>query len=226
VFYAWTHSLLFLNHHSRYAIVDFTPPWLQTSISAIKYTNKITFPELDITTLSEAQRTGAAVCTYEDSYTVPLLERIFPGINIMECGGPKDELGCLNHLQKENCFLLVSDELVLRYMQADEPYFEMTGEQLERQWLAWPVRRSLDRTASFLLNRWMYAAVSNQTISELYFEYFAKKLCPIGTAGKNCELFCDPGHGSSDPAGRCVCQSPRWTGGTYYFKSFVFRITS
>jgi hypothetical protein len=201
---------------SRYTLVDFTPPWLQTSISALKYTNKKRFPELDVTTLSEATRIGAGVCTYVDSYTPSVLERLFPGINIVLCNGDEDsEEGCLRHLEDEKCFLLVSDELALRYTQADDPNFEMTGEQLERQWLSWPVRRSLDPAVAFLLNKWMYAAVSNQTVNELYFEYFGKKLCPIGTAGKNCEIFCDPEHGSSDAAGQCVCASPRWIGGTY-----------
>lgn len=196
--------------------MDFTPPWLPTSISALKYTDKHKYPDLDVTTLTEATRKGAGVCTFRDSYAPLVLERMFPGINVVLCHGNDEdsEGGCIDKLKAEECFLLVSDELVLRYMQADDPYLEMTGEQVERQWLAWPVRRSLDPSVAFLLNKWMYAAVNNQTINELYFEYFAKKLCPIGTAGKNCELFCDPAHGSSDAAGACVCESPRWTGGT------------
>jgi hypothetical protein len=201
---------------SRYTLVDFTPPWLHTSISALKYTDKKKFPDLDVTTLSEATQIGAGVCTISDSVAPSVLERLFPGINVVLCTLDKEaEDGCLQHLMEEKCFLLVSDELVLRHMQANEPYFEMTGEQFELQWLSWPVRRSLDREVAFLLNKWMYAAVSNQTVSELYFEYFAKKLCPIGMAGKNCELFCDPEHGSADAAGDCVCASPRWIGGTY-----------
>lgn len=93
---------------------------------------------------------------------------------------------------------------------------------MKRQLLAWPVRRSLDPTVSFLLNKWMYAAISSQAIDELYFEYFSKKLCPIGTAGKHCELPCSPSHGVSNARGRCVCDSVRWTGGTYRLADNVF----
>ena len=211
-----------LNLHSRYILVDFTPPWLQTSISALKYTDKVKFPGMDVTTLMEATRKGASVCVLlADSTTPKVLESSFPGIHIVTCTeGDDSESSCLNQLQKEQCFLLVSDELKLRKIQADKPYFQMTGEQLEHQWLAWPVRRSLDTVAAFLLNKWIYAAMGNQTITELYFEHFAKKFCPIGAAGKDCEDFCDPNHGAADAAGKCVCDSPRWTGGMWCYYWF------
>ncbi|CAB9531047.1 unknown protein [Seminavis robusta] len=44
-------------------------------------------------------------------------------------------------------------------------------------------------------------------------EYFQKdQYCPVGTAGKNCDLPCDPNHGASDASGACLCQSTKWTG--------------
>jgi hypothetical protein len=212
----WLITVLYHRSKRRYTLVDFTPPWLHTSISALKYTDKQKFPELDVTTLSDATIKGAPVCTFYDSYTPVMLERQFPGINLVMCTGDKDsEDGCLYKLQEEECSLYVSDELVLRYLQADEPQFEMTGEKLELQWLAWPVSRNLDAASAYLLNKWIYSALTNQTVDELYFQYYAKKLCKIGTAGKDCELYCDPAHGSADAQGECVCESPRWTGGTY-----------
>jgi hypothetical protein len=169
---------------------------------------------LDITTLTQASRTGAAVCTLADSYMESVILQTFPDINIVPCTGGNDGADdeCMQMLKNEDCFLSVSDELVLRKEQADDPSLEMTGEALNQQLLAWPYRKDLDPTISFYLNKWMYAAISNQTISELYFEYFEKKLCTIGTAGKDCELSCDPDHGMANAAGACVCESTRWTG--------------
>ena len=184
-----------------------------TSVSAIKYTQKSKFPHLDVTTLTEASRTGAGVCALESSYVEWVVSETFPEVNIVHCTATDNADGCLNMLENEDCFLMVSDELILRQIQADEPNFEMTGEQMNRQLLAWPVSKNLDPTISFLLNKWIYAAISNQVIDELYFEYFEKKLCPIGTAGKNCELPCDPDHGASNAAGECICESIRWAGG-------------
>lgn len=160
---------------------------------------------------------GAGVCALggELSYTGSLVANQFPEARLVTCW-TEDETApdsCISHLKAERCSLWVSDELVLRKAQADDPTLEMTGEHFQRQLLAWPVRKNLDSTVSFLLNKWIYAAISNQTISELYFEYFQKKLCPIGTAGKDCELPCDPDHGLANAAGECVCASTRYTGG-------------
>ncbi|CAJ1959348.1 unnamed protein product [Cylindrotheca closterium] len=195
----------------RYTLVDFTPPWLTTSVSMIKYTEKTKNPNLDVTTLTEATRTGVPVCALESSYAERLVIGTYPDVNILHCG---DSVGssCLTMLENEDCLLIASDELYLRALQTKFPHFEMTGEHLVRQLLAWPMRKSLDPTSSFLLNKWIYAAISNQVIDQLFFEYFEKKLCPIGTAGADCELPCDPDHGSSNAQGQCVCKSIRWTG--------------
>lgn len=203
----------FWTNPDRYSIVDFTPPWLTTSVSTMKYTEKTKNPNLDVTTLTEATRDGVAVCALESSFVEWVVTEAFPDVKIVHCTPTDDPDGCLNMLTNEDCFLLASDELELRSLQTQYPYFEMTGELMVRQLLAWPVRKSLDQTTSFLLNKWMYAAISNQVIDELYFEYFEKKQCPIGTAGVQCELPCDPDFGSSNAQGQCVCKSIRWTGG-------------
>jgi Bacterial extracellular solute-binding proteins, family 3 len=197
--------------------VDFTPPWLHTSISALKYVAKTKHPELDVTTFSQAAIKGVSVCVRDlNSFPGKTLARMFPkGINLVPCAddGVSAADNCIKMLKTEECMLWVSDELVLLKEQADDPTLEMTGERLQRQLLAWPVRKNLDPTVSFLLNKWMYAAIRNQTISALYFEYFEKKLCPIGTAGKHCELPCDPDHGHANAAGMCICESTKYVGG-------------
>ena len=106
-----------------------------TSVSAIKYTQKSKFPHLDVTTLTEASRTGAGVCALESSYVEWVVSETFPEVNIVHCTATDNADGCLNMLENEDCFLMVSDELILRQIQADEPNFEMTGEQMNRQLL-------------------------------------------------------------------------------------------
>ncbi|CAJ1959354.1 unnamed protein product [Cylindrotheca closterium] len=196
----------------RYMLVDFTPPWLTTSVSTMKLAEKTKSPHLDVTTLTEAERSGVPVCALESSYSASLVAESFPDINILHCAPYSTEYSCLDMLENEDCQLLASDELDLRSLQTQYPYFEMTGEHLVRQLLAWPTRKNLDSTSSFLLNKWIYAAISNHVIDELYFEYYEKKLCAIGTAGVDCELPCDPDHGSSNAQGQCVCESMRWRG--------------
>ena len=139
------------------------------------------------------------------------------------------------------------DELILRSIQVNDPSLEVTREQFNTQYLVWPIREDLDPTTLRLLKKWMYAAISNATNDELYFQYckhrtskllftglfypilicryhlFAftfllvpkvqKTRCPVGTAGENCELPCDPEHGAANVAGICVCESSKWIGG-------------
>lgn len=70
----------------------------------------------------------------------------------------------------------------------------------------------MDRDTTTLLNKWIYAAIVNTTLDELYNTYFSYKLCPIGTAGENCTEPCHPKNGEADIEGKCVCDSTRWTG--------------
>lgn len=212
----------FWTNPDRYKTVDFTPPWLTTSISTIKYTEKTKYPNLDVTTLTEATRAGVPVCALEGTYGETILREEFPDIKIVYCDIEDDEPdSCVTMLKNEDCFLLAGDELGLRYRRTQHPYFEMTGELMMRQLLAWPVRKTLDPTSSFLFNKWIYAAISKQVINDLYFEYYEKKLCPIGTAGVDCELPCDPDYGSSNAQGQCVCKSIRWTGGNVHFEMMM-----
>lgn len=176
--------------------------------------DKTKHPELDVDTLAQAQIRGIPVCAMKNTWAVHVVSTMFPKTNIVQCAANEEEAdGCFRLLKAEKCFLLVDDELELMQRKAHDPSLAMTGERLERQLLAWPVRRSLDPTVLFLLNKWMYAAISDHVIDELFSKYFEKKKCPIGTAGKNCEKACDPQHGMADASGKCVCESTRWIGG-------------
>ena len=55
-------------------------------------------------------------------------------------------------------------------------------------------------------------AAQESIMDDLYVKYFAFKLCPVGSAGINCDKPCDAIHGTSNRKGECVCESQRWTG--------------
>lgn len=88
----------------------------------------------------------------------------------------------------------------------------LSHKSFNTQYLVWPLKYDLPTVTTILLKKWIYTAVSNATLDDLYFTYFQKALCPIGTAGEDCELPCDPNHGQADARGKCVCESVKWTG--------------
>ncbi|CAJ1917965.1 unnamed protein product [Cylindrotheca closterium] len=151
----------------RYEHYDFTPAYLTTSLSALKYTMKTLSP--DITSLTDASRTRSVICGVGDSLFVEgFVLKNFPGATVEPCQGEDPVQTCLRQLEKEECSLFVADELVLRKIQSDESKFRLTGEQFMKQNLAWPVRKDLDPTKAFLLNKWIYAALSSQAIDNLF----------------------------------------------------------
>jgi hypothetical protein len=186
--------------------VDFTPAWLQTSMSTIKFLDKV---GPDYTTLSEASKAGASVCLPGGTYIMEVVQAKWPdGVYIL-CEGQDD---CQAKLKGEECVLYVEDELQLHYRAAVDPSLKVTGETFNTQYLVWAMKDALDPSIRILLKKWMYSAVANATMDELYFSYFQKELCPIGTAGDKCELPCHPIHGAANEQGICECESQRWTG--------------
>ena len=187
--------------------VDFTPSWLRTTMTTIKYIEKN--QTKDYTTLTQADQDGATVCVPDGTYLMTVVMSNFPNANYLKCSTQQD---CIDELKNEKCVLYAEDELQLRYRAVQDNTLKVTREQLNTQYLVWPMSYRLDPVVSMLLKRWVYAAVTSGTLDELYYQYFEKHLCPQGTAGENCELPCDPNHGKSDERGVCVCESSRWTG--------------
>jgi ABC-type amino acid transport substrate-binding protein len=187
--------------------VDFTPPWLRTAVSALKYI----FSTLqgDVTTMEEAVRANATICVVYDSYMDGIAREKFPNGNYHTCDSPDD---CVGKLKASKCALFVDDELQLRYRMVKDPTLQVTNENFNSQYIVWPVRSSIDRVVSKLIERWMYAAKSNATLDVLHDKYFSVNLCPLGKAGPTCDLPCHPAHGRSDRLGQCVCDSSKWTG--------------
>ena len=194
---------------ARSVRVDFTPSWLRTTMSTIKYLDKSAAQE-DFTTLTQAAQAGATVCVPEGTYLMTVVMDKFSQANYLPC--LMETTDCLDKLKREECVLYVNDELLLRALQSDDPTLEVTREQFNTQYLVWPMAYRLPPIERLMFQKWMYAAVSNATLDELYFQYFQKQLCPVGTAGSDCELPCDPDHGTSDARGVCVCESSKWTG--------------
>ncbi|CAB9509307.1 unknown protein [Seminavis robusta] len=94
---------------------------------------------------------------------------------------------------------------------ASSPPIWKSRENIQYTYLVWPMRFDLHACMRNDVRK-CYAAVSNATLDALYHYYFQKELCPVGTAGENCELPCDPNHGSANARGVCVCESNKWTG--------------
>lgn len=204
----------------RYKNVDFTPPWLQTSVAILRVAATNNSTNYEVTLLAEAVSLGTPVCMAiqedEDELSAhKVVVKLHPDLMLVRCaaGAGRDELvSCIDMLKAENCTLWAADEMVIRRHAINDPSLEMTPERIQHQMVAWPVRKSLDPVLAFLLNKWMYAAVSYQITQELYVKYFEEKVCRIGKSGANCDRPCNPDHGRSDSWGRCVCDNIRWAG--------------
>ena len=206
----------------RYLRVDFTPPWLSNAISAMKYkpdpisnnnNNQVDIDKQDITTLTEASQVNATVCVLKGTHSSKVVMDKFPAPNYLQCHTDEE---CFQHLQYGRCVLFSRDELFLQAKEFEDPNFVVTRERFNTQYVVWPMTYDLPPVVSYLLKRWIIQAVGNTTMDQLYYKYFEKELCPIGTAGENCGLYCDPSHGASDSHGACICVSTKWTGGKCY----------
>jgi len=133
----------------------------------------------------------------------------FSDANFYTCPTPID---CIEKLKAEQCNLYVDDELLLRYWALNDDTLQLNRDNFNTQYLVWPMSYNMNKDVSILLKKWIYAAIVNNSIDELYYTYFARKLCPIGTAGVNCTEPCHPKHGEADLTGKCVCDSTKWTG--------------
>lgn len=190
------------NRHRR---VDLSASWLTSHVSTMKYLQK-TGP--DFTTLSEASKGRATVCLLVDTVVPDIIRPKYPNLNTVECS----LAGCIEKLKSEECALYVSDELQLFYASKLDPSLEVTREQFATQYINWAWRHALDPAVKFYMKNWMYRAIEEGLLDDLFSKYLKKELCPVGSAGVNCTLPCDPDHGTSDALGECICISSRWTG--------------
>lgn len=192
---------------SRILRADFSPAWLRSTVSTIKSTAPFVGSEL--TTLAQAASAGATICIVDGTYLMSFVMQAHPNAEYLLC--PKQE-SCIELLKQGECVLYPDDELQLLYRSSLDPSIQLTREQFNTQYIVWPMGYHLDPTVRLLMKRWIYAAVSNTTLDELYFTYFEADICPFGTAGENCEDYCHPEHGRADQQGHCVCDSMKWTG--------------
>ena len=209
--------------------IDFTPAWLRTTMSTVRHLEPTVHhyhppdeetgmvpmmmeedrDHVQYTTLAQADQERVAVCVLAGTYLMTVVQGKFPNAQYLECTSADE---CVSSLKAGHCVLYVDDELALRYRASADPALAVTREQFNTQYVVWPLRRDLPNLVSTYLKKWMYAAVANATLDELYFQWFQKGLCPVGTAGENCELPCDALHGAANAEGVCVCESTKWTG--------------
>ena len=188
---------------------NLSPAWLRSTISTIKYIDKKQEGR-DYTTLTQVSSSNETVCLKDGTFYSDVVKEKYPRIRHYIMCATQDK--CIEALQAEECVLYADDELQLHALATSDYSLEVTREQFNTQYIVWPMRDILDPMVTRLMDRWIYAATTNATIDGLYFQYFQKSLCPVGTAGDKCELPCDPDHGQADVTGACVCESTRWTG--------------
>ena len=180
----------YYSNAQRYMRADLSPAWMKTAMATIKYIEKEEGVQ-DFTTLKQAEEARATVCVPLGTYLAKVVREKFPGSNYLECDPSTSN--CIDNLKNGTCILYADDELALHYTASHDPSLEMTGEYFNAQYIVWPMREDLPGRISKMIKKWMYKAIENATLDELYYEYFAKERCPIGTAGDRCELPCDPG---------------------------------
>ncbi|CAB9503390.1 acid type B receptor subunit 2 [Seminavis robusta] len=205
---------------SRVMRAHLSPSILKAAISTMKYVPALEDedssggPLADVTTLTQATTANATVCVKDGSYTAFIFPKEFPLLNYHLCQNGID--GCVEDLKAQVCALFVAPQYELMYKAAwdedSQGKLQVTGEQYLAQFVSWPMREDLPLLVRRGVDRWILQAIANATMDELFSHYFQKALCPIGTSGTNCELFCDPDHGQSNNQGICVCHSTKWTG--------------
>mmetsp|Transcript_39979 Transcript_39979/g.45097 ORF Transcript_39979/g.45097 Transcript_39979/m.45097 type:complete len:686 (+) Transcript_39979:188-2245(+) len=195
--------------------VDFSPPLVKTSMSTIKVVRKdddnSTAP--NFSTLSKLEEGGGTVCLPIGTYISEVVVERIPDANVNLCEGLFD---CLETLKNGDCGLYVDDELALRYQAIIDKDLVMPGEFFSTQYVVWPMRYNLPETTRMLFEKWMYAAIADSYLDDLYYKYFeeAVKICPLGKSGVECDQDCDPEHGRSNQKEEqlCQCHSTKWIG--------------
>ena len=180
----------FYSNPERSMKADLSPPWLRSTTTTLKYVEKAEGSP-DYTTLKEAAEDKATVCVPKGTFMETFAWQKYPSGSYIACEPNNGE--CVELLKAETCALFVYDELILHYVASNDYAVEVTKERFNTQYMVWPFREDLDPMVSRLMKKWLYRAVQNNTLDDLYFRYFQNQLCPQGTAGKNCELPCDPG---------------------------------
>jgi len=191
---------------TRSVRADLSPSWQRSTISTIKLLEK-TKGAPDVTTMAQAIQENATVCLKGGTFYSGVVREKFPEIDFLGCFSQD---ACLESLKNEECSLYASDELQLRSRAALDASLEVTPESFNTQYIVWALKDNTPNAR--LLKKWIYDANTNTTMDELYFKYFRKELCPVGTAGESCQLPCDPNHGRADERGRCICASTKWKG--------------
>ncbi|CAB9504877.1 acid type B receptor subunit 2 [Seminavis robusta] len=193
---------------ARCTRVALSPPWLRSTITTLKYVDKPPGAK-DYTTLKEAEDSGAPICAKSGTFFATVVKAKFPKGNFVPCPTLEE---CIAALKNGDCVLSAEDELMSRYSMAWDPEIEVTREQFNTQYKVWPYSYQIPFEIRLLMEKWVRDANTNATLDELYSKYFQKSLCPVGTAGDDCDKPCDPIHGTSDKRGVCVCESTKWEG--------------
>jgi len=197
----------FFVNPTRFTRVDFSPSWLRSTISSLK---NLETKGASFDTMEQLEVVGGTACVLNGSYIETVVRGKYPFANYLECDGTQK---CIEHLKLDDCSLYFDDELPLRYAILEEPNLEINRNYFNTQYLVWPMSYRIPADVSQMVKKWMYMAVTNATVDELFNNYFAYNTCPKGFAGKDCTEPCDEFHGEhNERTGECICVSTKWTG--------------
>lgn len=188
--------------------IEFTPQWLRTTVSALKLNNNE--KPSQITSLTQAEKAGAKVCLVEGAaVVVNAVQQTFPDVVVHPCTNQNE---CIQVLKAGDCALYPDDELQLVYRALQDSEITVTREQFKTQYNTWIMSYNLSEVVRRGMKRWLYAAIQNATVDELYAKYFEAEICTFGLAGPNCTDYCHPDHGRANREGTCVCDTLKWRG--------------
>ena len=148
---------------------------MQTSVSALRVNVTDPSHNYDVTLLSEAEEQGASVCMDQRSgrdtyHAAQVVLAKHPDLITVPCHtyydtneGDDVAYTCIDLLRAGNCTLWASDELLLQQYSKEEPGLSLTPERFQSQHVVWPIRRGLNVNTTYLLKRWVYAVLANQS---------------------------------------------------------------
>ncbi|CAB9527849.1 acid type B receptor subunit 2 [Seminavis robusta] len=178
----------FFQNAERFNRVDYTPTWLHTGLGVLKYLEQIGTSE--IKSLSDAEKAGATICYPPATYVEKMVKSYMPKAMTVPCPTAETE-DCIQFVKEGNCALFVDDLLVLQYMAKYDNSLDVLEENMQSQYFVWALKQNLQPEVSWLLKKWVYQAGSTGDIEVIRKRYFEAATCPIGTAGKDCDLPCD-----------------------------------
>lgn len=148
---------------ARALLIQFSPAWLTTRISALVNENAI------YTSLTALNAANGRACVPAGTTIPNLVEAEYPRLDLAECPLPDD---CIAMLKSGDCDAYADDELLLRYQTTEDSTLAVIAEGFSTQYISWPMRFGLGMDMYTLMTRWMFQAISDGYLDVLTVKHF------------------------------------------------------